>query len=53
MWNGLTDAWHPTQMSDVRSAVAGVDYLYTDAWLSMGEPAEDWDARIDQLPPTR
>jgi ornithine carbamoyltransferase len=40
-----------TVTSDVRSAVAGVDFLYTDAWPSMGEPAVDWDARIDQLLP--
>ncbi len=28
-----------------------MDYLYTDVWLSMGEPAEKWDTRIDQLLP--
>jgi ornithine carbamoyltransferase len=31
--------------------VAGADYLYTDVWLSMGEPAEEWDRRIDLLLP--
>jgi len=40
-----------TVTSDVRSAVAGADFLYTDAWLSMGEPEEDRDARIEQLLP--
>jgi ornithine carbamoyltransferase len=41
----------PVVTSDVESAVAGVDYLYTDVWLSMGEPAGDWDERIDLLLP--
>jgi ornithine carbamoyltransferase len=36
---------------DVDDAVAGVDYLYTDVWLSMGEPADKWDARIRLLRP--
>ena len=36
-----------TITDDVDAAVAGVDYLYTDVWLSMGEPEEAWDARID------
>jgi ornithine carbamoyltransferase len=37
--------------SDVDEAVAGADFLYTDVWLSMGEPEDQWDARIDQLLP--
>jgi len=40
-----------TVTSDVRAAVAGADFLYTDLWLSLGEPAQEWDARIDQLLP--
>ena len=37
--------------ADTRQAVAGADYLYTDVWVSMGEPAEQWDRRIDLLLP--
>jgi ornithine carbamoyltransferase len=37
--------------ADVPSAVKGADFLYTDVWLSMGEPPEEWDARIDLLLP--
>jgi ornithine carbamoyltransferase len=40
-----------TVTDDVAAAVAGADYLYTDVWLSMGEPAEEWDRRIDLLLP--
>ena len=38
-----------TVIDDVAAAVAGADFLYTDVWLSMGEPASEWDRRIDQL----
>ncbi|HXP20987.1 MAG TPA: ornithine carbamoyltransferase [Streptosporangiaceae bacterium] len=37
--------------SKIAEAVAGADFLYTDVWLSMGEPAAEWDARIDELLP--
>ena len=40
-----------TVTSDRPAAVAGADYLYTDVWLSMGEPAGEWDERIDLLLP--
>jgi ornithine carbamoyltransferase len=37
--------------ADILAAVAGADYLYTDVWVSMGEPASEWDERIDLLLP--
>jgi ornithine carbamoyltransferase len=37
--------------SDAGEAVAGADFIYTDVWLSMGEPPERWDERIDLLLP--
>ncbi|MFE0462888.1 ornithine carbamoyltransferase [Kitasatospora sp. NPDC058965] len=33
----------------VADGVAGVDFLYTDVWVSMGEPKEIWLERIEQL----
>jgi ornithine carbamoyltransferase len=36
---------------DPHEAVAGVDFLYTDVWLSLGEPDDLWDERIDLLLP--
>jgi len=40
-----------TVTADSAAAVRGADFLYTDVWLSMGEPEENWDKRIDQLIP--
>ena len=40
-----------TVTADVDAAVAGADFLYTDVWLSMGEPKAEWDQRIDLLLP--
>ena len=40
-----------TLTEDVDEGVAGVDFLYTDVWVSMGEPAEVWDERIELLQP--
>jgi ornithine carbamoyltransferase len=37
--------------SDVANGVAGVDFVYTDVWVSMGEAAETWDDRIALLSP--
>jgi len=35
----------------VEDAVSGADYIYTDVWVSMGEPAEEWDHRVEVLRP--
>jgi len=38
-----------TLTEDAAQAVHGADFLYTDVWLSMGEPEDEWDARINEL----
>ena len=40
-----------TLTEDIDEGVKGVDYLYTDVWVSMGEPKEVWDERIGLLGP--
>jgi ornithine carbamoyltransferase len=40
-----------TVTEDVVAAAAGSDFLYTDVWVSMGEPAETWDKRVPLLRP--
>jgi ornithine carbamoyltransferase len=40
-----------TRTDDVAQGVAGVDFVYTDVWVSMGEPKEVWDERIAALQP--
>lgn len=36
---------------DPDQALAGVDYVMTDVWVSMGEPADVWNERIKLLTP--
>ena len=36
---------------DINQAVQGVDFLYTDVWVSMGEPDSIWEERIKLLGP--
>jgi ornithine carbamoyltransferase len=38
---------------DPHEGVQGVDFVYTDVWLSMGEPQEEWARRVDLLRPYR
>lgn len=40
-----------TLTENVEEGVKGVDFLYTDVWVSMGEPAEVWAERIKLLSP--
>lgn len=40
-----------TVTDNVAEGVKGCDFLYTDVWVSMGEPAEVWAERINLLKP--
>jgi ornithine carbamoyltransferase len=40
-----------TITDNVAEGVKGCDFLYTDVWVSMGEPAEVWAERIALLKP--
>ena len=40
-----------TITEDVKEAVKGVDFLYTDVWVSMGEADSVWEERIKLLKP--
>jgi Aspartate/ornithine carbamoyltransferase, Asp/Orn binding domain/Arginine deiminase len=58
LWDTVAEALEVDKVTvlstdeDIRAAaVAGADFLYTDVWLSMGEPEEHWDERIDLLLP--
>jgi ornithine carbamoyltransferase len=40
-----------TLTESVEEGVKGVDYLYTDVWVSMGEPDSVWEERLKLLTP--
>ncbi|CCG85744.1 ornithine carbamoyltransferase [Erwinia piriflorinigrans] len=40
-----------TLTEDIATGVQGADFIYTDVWVSMGEPKEVWHERITLLRP--
>ncbi|MBS8259307.1 ornithine carbamoyltransferase [Roseibium polysiphoniae] len=40
-----------TITEDVAEGTKGVDFIHTDVWVSMGEPADVWETRIKLLTP--
>ena len=40
-----------TLTEDVMEGTKGADAIYTDVWVSMGEPEEVWEERIKELTP--
>ena len=40
-----------TLTADLEQGVKGADFLYTDVWVSMGEPDSVWEERINLLKP--
>ncbi len=40
-------------ITDPMQATVDADVIYTDVWVSMGEPAEVWEQRIKELSPYR
>ena len=42
-----------TLEEDPEKALRGANVIYTDVWVSMGEPAEVWEERIRELSPYR
>ena len=42
-----------TRTESVEEGVKDCDFLYTDVWVSMGEPDEVWKERIELLAPYR
>ncbi|MCR5784181.1 MAG: ornithine carbamoyltransferase [Eubacterium sp.] len=47
--SGATLTFEP----DVKKATEGANVIYTDVWVSMGEPDEVWEERIKDLSPYR
>lgn len=40
-----------TITDDVEKGVKGADFLYTDVWVSMGEPEQAWKERLELMMP--
>ena len=40
-----------TLESDAKAGARDADVIYTDVWVSMGEPVEAWEERIGQMKP--
>ena len=40
-----------TVTHNVEEAVTGADFIYTDVWVSMGEPMSAWDERVQLMKP--
>ncbi|HPE33534.1 MAG TPA: ornithine carbamoyltransferase [Bacteroidales bacterium] len=40
-----------TLTTNVDQGVKNVDFLYTDVWVSMGEPEDEWNRRINMMKP--
>jgi ornithine carbamoyltransferase len=64
LWPDVTVAGHAREFArrsragmlvtdDLDSALPGADFVYTDVWVSMGEPTEQWSTRIEALLPFR
>ena len=49
--NELTDrsGAHATVTDEIATGVTGVDFVYTDVWVSMGEPRDVWEQRVTLL----
>lgn len=45
----LANGGNITLTEDIAAGVKGADFLYTDVWVSMGEPKETWKQRINLL----